>query len=434
MKNVRRFPKWFFLGSALALSLNVAACGDDDDPPHPDAAWPDAAPVVPDAGPDAANPDAGVPDAAPPMSTRAGTIAVMEVSVAQIPATAGGAASGASVFVEFTDLATATVAPVYSDVDVTGAGCVVTVYDLALGQVPSSGADEGPVTVTGTLSPIPPCAYIGTDYVCIAGMGAAVTGDIFTVLDLTGDGIPESPAFQVAAGFGNDKAGMFISISGATGASNNGEFPVMAVLDLVGSDGVFETAIIGNPVPAPGSAAGATYVLVAGAGPTPSNVPFLDDGTADITIAKGASTEVEGFGPVLKAGGSGYDLDDASATPQTMPTDGTAASLSCSGTGGACGTALVTALSGYTTDGALTGLPPYLMPAPMAKFASFRCATFASTVTVPAAAMAAILGTNPNRIETRVFRYKLAQVGNADGTNGTNILVGHGHVGWTDVP
>jgi hypothetical protein len=69
----------------------------------------------------------------------------------------------------------------------------------------------------------------------------------------------------------------------------------------------------------------------------------------------------------------------------------------------------------------------------VAAYATFQCTFFKSptagtfTATMPQEAVAAILSTNPTRIETRVFRFSVSQAG-------ANTLVGHGAVGHSSRP
>jgi hypothetical protein len=218
---------------------------------------------------------------------------------------------------------------------------------------------------------------------------------------------------------------MFVSVSSAGDASNNGAFPIVQRI----SD---NTIAVGNPGAVSGSLVGATYALVSGAGPTPARVDFLDDGTTqvDIALADGTGT-IDGFQVNVAAAGEGYTIDDETVDNLTdMPVDGSAVDFGCTGTNGDCGAKpvglLVTVINGRTTDGSTAGLPGFVMPAPTDSYATFRCSFTSDDVTIPADAMAAIMGTSPSRIETRIFKFN-----GSVGASGTLVVVGHGYVGWT---
>jgi hypothetical protein len=104
--------------------------------------------------------------------------------------------------------------------------------------------------------------------------------------------------------------------------------------------------------------------------------------------------------------------------------------------GGSCGDPGSTGqnafiVNGRTTDGSITNTRPFDMPAPVHKFATFSCNALSGTsVTIKKEAWAAVLGTSPTRIETRVIRGK-AKLG---ATTNTNVVVGHSLVGYTNVP
>lgn len=452
MRRVRCFPKWLSLVSGLVLAMGVAACGDDD------AADPDARPPAPDAPvtpPDDAGPDA-MPDAMPPQSTHAGAISVTEVSVPQFP----GGLSGGSVLVEFEQLGTGTAPAVaYSDV-VDGTppvGCVVFVHDPA--DTDPTTTDEGTVTITGTQSPLGPCSYTPTsetesEYVCGFGMHAIATGDTLCEAgNALCDMIPAGTARLVVAGANFDAAsqserGMYVSIGGGGVTFPEGAYAIVGVLSQTalligkpdGEAGIFTATDVG------------AAVVISGAGPTPANVNFLDDGSSGaLSITKEAGTNVEAFTVTgeVKPAGEGLAFKPGSDTPMAMPTDGSAAEFNCTGPDdtGTCGAKPIggiplTLINGSTTNEPVTGAPPYYFPKPTGKYATFLC-TFTQVdvdVTIPAGAMEAILGTvtgfehSPTRIETRVFKMNGTIRTNEDGTNQTRIVSGHGIVGYTDVP
>jgi hypothetical protein len=372
-------------------------------------------------------PDAGTPDASAQLATRGGTIAISEVSVAGHEELG----SGAAVSISYTVRPEA-VPPVFDNRDGIGQGCAVWVYDLAAGELPPAFEDEGTVTVSGTESAIAPCnlASPSIGYIGPAGGGAVAAGD--SVLPNPPGPLAGTAVVTIAAGaFTQANVGMFLQVSGFTTATNNGAFPIVGA----GAPFAANQALVGNPFAAAETATGAgMFAIISGAGPTPSSVNFLDDGTADVTVDKEASAEVEAFTSVGNAAGEGVALSQATAGNMTdMPLDG-AFSLGC---GTTCGEApspvLVTAVAGRTTTGSVAGLPDYVMPAPAGgSIAVWNCAILgAPEVTIPAEAVAAIAATDPTRLELRFFRFTLDQKANADGNNGTNILRGHGIVGFS---
>ncbi|RMH38650.1 MAG: hypothetical protein D6689_18990 [Deltaproteobacteria bacterium] len=423
---------------AAALPL-AAACGDDgdddDDTTRPDASQPDIDAAAPDASP----PDAGTPDAGP-TSTRSGSIAVTEISAPQL-----GGISGMAVSISFIDLSTVTVAPAFDSTNPASplaGGCTVTVYTVGTDSEPTE-VDEGPVTIENTVHPIEaPCTFVSAlgYYACIEQAGAIAATDAVTDDgSLPAGTIPANTALVTIAGatFDENDVGRYIQIAGFPTAANNGSFPIVALGQAA------TQVVIANPAAVSEAAGGdGSFSVISGAGPTPANRDALDDGTTPIKVSLGGNTgDVDDFSVMVQALGEGFQLDDETAGNLTaMPTDGSAVSFSCSGTNGDCGAdtgvVKVMVISGKTTDADVTGLPPNTMPAPTTKYARFRCSSpsgAANSVTIPAEAMAAILGTNPTRIETRVFRMGGTIAGNADMTNATTVVAGHGHVGWTTV-
>ncbi len=177
------------------------------------------------------------------------------------------------------------------------------------------------------------------------------------------------------------------------------------------------------------------YAVVAGIGPTEAAVDFVDDGD-EVTVAKAASPDVEAFEVTLMVAGAGVLFDTESTSVGQVPLDGSAASFSCGGPGGDCGTGQVVVARGHTTSADVSGLPIYAMPpSTSGSYAVWLCAQLGTgDIEIPADAMAVILGTDPTRIEMRYLRANFAQVGNADGWNSTTVAVGHEIIGFTDVP
>lgn len=394
------------------------------DAPRPDAPLDggiDAPPGTIDASGmiDAATPapDAS-PDASVPVTTATGTISVTEISVQGHPELG----AGGRVTIEFEGVGAP--APLFDNRVPPGVGCAVWVYDLSSGPVPPTLLDEGTVTISGTTAAIPPCTYYaGIGYLCVAGAGVASGGD--AIVDDAGgpntaglvDTSPSGYTFSAA------DVGRYISISGA--GANNGEFPI------VGVDTGTNTVIYVNPGATTAAFTGG-YTVVAGAGPVPTSPPFLaDTDSVMVSLASGGEMDIEDF-TVTVGAGDAFTLDAASATNITgLDISGTVdETFACD----SCGSATISVLSVITTDAPIPpGAPDYYFPDPVDRFAVARCAAFGTSITVPAAALAAIGTADPTRIQTAYFRDNLALESNADMTNQTRIIVGHGIVGFTTI-
>jgi hypothetical protein len=117
-----------------------------------------------------------------------------------------------------------------------------------------------------------------------------------------------------------------------------------------------------------------------------------------------------------------------SCDPMTGAMDG-----QCGRTDGGSINALI--ISGETTDAPITVADGATgMPDPVGTFATFQCAFLGlQTGTIPEAAVEAILGTNPTRIQTQVIIAGGTIASNPNGEAVTNILLGHAVVGFTDL-
>ena len=76
------------------------------------------------------------------------------------------------------------------------------------------------------------------------------------------------------------------------------------------------------------------------------------------------------------------------------------------------------------------------MPDPVSSYATFQCSYLGAdveTATIPADAMAAILGTNPTRIQISVGRLAGYPLAGDPLEWTTNLVVGHTHLGYTTV-
>jgi len=428
--------KYIALFCAVGACTYVAACGDSNS--EPDARIPNEF--------DAAGPDAG-PDAAPPDATiLSGTLAVIDTATTNVAADLPPS-SGAVISVSFTDPKQDTGSVV---VNTGQPGCKVIVYDLDATppQHPAPELDQGAVTITGTDSPAGLCAFNAKamKYVCVAGAPTAMPGG--TVVTPGAD--PTKPA--TIANFmvdwsAADPVGMQVQLSGFANDKNNGVFPVVGVADAPDpAPQGHHVLAIGNPGAAAETLATATSAtFFTGAGPTPVKRPFLKHGV-DIKIEKAMGSIVAAITFTLKASGladpaatpaiAPFKLDDASVKPEAMPLTATGdLNFSCSGAGGSCGDSSTTTgvlpaivVQGSTTDGDLTDVPTFKMPAPKHKFATFSCSGIGSSVQLKMAAWAAVLATNPTKIETHVVRG--AGVLDQKGIK-PNAIVGASLVGWT---
>lgn len=422
--------------AGLAMLGLAPACGDDGGGGAPDAAGdrPDGSPG-PDSGPDATPPDAM------PAVERAGTIVISEVVVTGLAASEP-ALSGAEVDIRYVDPKQASVPafPAGATAPVVAAApgeCVVWVYDDAASEAEPAVIDEGAVTIGGTLSPIGTCAYDAEQaaYACQFAAGTvpanAVVGanpgqGTATILWLRSEFVDK------------DVAGMFARLAGFANQGNNGTFAIQAAS--------IDSLTVANPAAATETlAADGSYTILAGAGPTPAEKPFLDD-TSAVLVGKAAGPQVAGFADVtLSAPGQGLQLLDTSAQLHALPDTPEDVKLQCGSEGddrcGATpeGATTLLVLTGRTTDASLTGAGATDMPKPTGKHAVFECrsAEDAQELTLPQAALQVILDTEPTRIEAKLLRVVREDDVEGDPANPgitTEILVGHGLVGYTDVP
>jgi hypothetical protein len=246
------------------------------------------------------------------------------------------------------------------------------------------------------------------------------------VLEVVGGGHLE---VEIAgAAFDPTHVGMYLELAGADDPLADGTYPIVAYLSATR----VRIALSALGADSGWSVAG-SYAVLGGAGPTPSNVAFLDPTTA-LTIDKMPTAESSGFSTLIQPGGSGLALDDATTALDAVPTDGTAASFSCAGAGGNCGVAQGTLVYGRTTNAPVAGLPDSAMPpSTTGSVAEWHCQSFSDDVEIPAEAMSAILATGPTRIETRVLRANVGFSGDGSGLYNWVFFAGHGLVGYTTV-
>jgi hypothetical protein len=437
MRSLPRFSKTLSIVGSAALLLAVGACGDDD------GGTPDARPMI-DGGD---NPDAPTPDATPtpdagPADLRSGTLAITDVRVTNDLTGIGiQALSGAQVTITYRDNTAPITAPAMGTGNLDE--CTVIVYEVGTDPAPTY-VDEGAVTVSAGTDHSPfACAFNDTlgEYLCAPATanqsGALGTGSTVVLVDTNGDQTPDTPALVVAgADFTNmNVVGMYVTATGFAEAGNNGTFAV------VGSTPLNDSAlIIANPDAVPGDTIAATpgtYALTTGNGPVPTlYTAFLGDGSDDVVISKAAGDVVPAFTDVMvPPAGEGLTLSSDSAEPHAMPTTATDPILIKCGGDGECGPSPGTltgfAISGYATDGDTTGLPPFVMPDPVSKYATFQCRSNPNVTEfqIEAAEWAEVLGIEPTRIQTNILRVT------ADLSSGvaTSMAIGHGLVGFTDV-
>jgi hypothetical protein len=423
----------------LGMGL-VPACGDDGGGSGgPDARVPGDGggdgpdgPAAPDAGPDAA-----LPDAMPP-TRRAGTIVISELSVT---ADVAPELSGADIDIRYVDPDVATV-PVFPAgatepaVAAEPGQCLVWVYSESDSEVEPPVIDEGAVTIGGALSPIGTCAYDATrsGYACQFTTGTVPMNAVIIADQSAGtaDMAWGRPEFM-----DKDVEGMFIELEGLTNGQNEGFFPI--------HDSDNNSLVIGNPNALfEVVASESSYRIFAGVGPTPAEKPFLGDGTT-VVVGKAAGAQVAGFADItLAAAGEGMQLIGTSAELHALPDTAAELTFQCGAPGDdQCGATPAGAtpmllLTGRTTDASLDQAGPTDMPGPTSRYAVFECrgAEGEQAITLPLAAMQAILDTEPTRIETKLLR--VVRTDDVEGDPArpgitTELLVGHGLVGYTDI-
>jgi hypothetical protein len=399
----------------------AVGCGDDDDDGGgADAAVADA--PVADGGPDG-GPDAG-PDAAVPSFS--GTISFQEVRVQGIPQLG----QGLQIRINFQDDLTAK-PPTLEEMPGSSLGCKAWEYTAA--EATALSLDEGKIdfTVMDGAPVLPSCTFVPTrGYLCIGQSG---TGGVLAAGPQAGTMLFTAPTGDFTLG----DVGHYVSISGATNAANNGQFPLVNVVNqttvvIAHQAGVVETL--------PGAA---TWAVVAGVGPNPAGAMlangFLEnDDVVTVALTAGGGNHVEAFSVTFDmasgAVGDDFTLDTASQAEITsVPTDGSAFSIGCDGAGGTCNMATGSLLVITTTDTPVTGLPPFVFPPPTTKQVVIRCAAIgAGTVTVPAAYSALIQGSGATRIQTAFFRSSLNGAQNTgDPKASVTIVAGHGVAGFT---
>lgn len=410
--------KLAWLGLGLGFAVAAAACGDDGGNTPIDASSIDGDTT-----------DATEIDAVP--VTYAGTISLLEAQVLA-PGTSGalfGQGIQASVVFTASDQVPA---PMMEEQPGLPFGCKAWEYTPAQVAAATVGVNEGNVTFTLTGGQaqhnIPTCVHqAGVGYVCPHTNTAGTGGDI-----TVGGGGTATLTVSNTPYNANNTAGKYISINGATNATNNGVFPIVAstsssTVTYVNPGAVAETL-----------PAAATRVNLAGVGPIPNAADpgFLDnDNAASFALVMGGGGHFADFTVTTGVGTVGDDptIEAAEAGKlNNIPLDGSALSVVCSATGCPAGSASGTILNIVTTDGTIPGNPQlfFVMPPPVTKRVQVRCAalqgaTAGQTITVPAAYMALIQSSGATRIQATLIRPTLM------GSDPVTAIAGHALVGFT---
>jgi hypothetical protein len=298
-----------------------------------------------------------------------------------------------------------------------GNGCVGYLWKATDAASIAPGVDEGPVSITGTSAAVPPCTFIaGKGYYCVGGGGSGNT----TVI--TGGALPPGTALYniVGATFTMADVGRYLEISGDPNPTNNGTFPIV-------SESMGTGLVVGNPqavlnvTPFAG-----TWATFAGVGPVPGGPNFVVSSDAVVvSLTSGGGMDFTSF---MTTALHGVDAFTSKSALDSLPTDGTAATLGCDVMAGTCGGTIST-IAIDTTDGPIpAGAPDYVMPAAGIAVAQIRCADFSNTITVPADIMGLVQQAAPTRVQTIVGRSTLFQSG---ALNNTNVLVGRTIAGYT---
>ncbi len=411
---------------AAVVALAGAACSADGDSDDTGDA---------DDGPDAAGDgvaDAGQPDATVQTLLRQGTVVVTDTvvtnPVGKIPM------RGGVVDVSFVDVTTATVPPV-DGFGLALIGCLITVYEVMGGEAEPETVGEGGVTVSGTANGEFACTPDDGRYRC-QSTDPALAGGVAG--NAAGGTLDPDTDFLIVGGahFSSKMEGMWIGLTGF--GTQDGLYPVISVLDeeiLQLPTGSIEEEV--------NAGATATFTTFVGREPfvNEDGFAFLDDGatgaSADIIVSREGSALVPAAQRVFKARGEGMTL--SGTQPHEFPLDGPAADVTFECEAAGCGsdpdqaTGIVDVMvvSGRTTDNIpLEDDDGITMLDPVNSFASFQCsALIGDSVTIPAAAVEAILGTNPACVEVMVGRF--AAVPEPGDASNNTMMVGHSLTGYT---
>ena len=420
----RHLPLFFTAGLALA----AFGCGDDDG----GGDRPDARPQADANGGDT---DAG----GEPTLLRSGTIAVTEQAITNdIP---GSPWSGALVSVGFSDATTGSAPAPVAGFDSNINNCLIRIWDVGTNEA-SDSVDEGAVQVTGTENGDFACGFVGArnEYVCQSTTPAIAGGDAENFA-LAGNGTAGTLTF-VDGQADATMIGMYVVLTGF-GEVDGQPLPVVNFTE--GGDEADVLTLAGVPAGAVTGAAGATYSTFVGAGPVPGGAQFLLGAADAITVQKAAGDVVAAIDEDFEAHGQGFTLLEDEGMrqylPSTIPFDEEEVNFACDGDDcgaeGSGGLIQAIVINGETTDaavGPLTSPATAMLPAEN-QYATFQCSFIGEdNAKLTADMMAAILGTNPTRIQTSVGRYRGAIIAADDGTSSTIVLQGHALLGWSDPP
>jgi hypothetical protein len=402
----------FLVGSSALL---FSACGDDGG--GSDAV--DAAVVI----------DAGTPD--PDADTRyKGTVSVAEL-VASNPEGVAAGVSGAGVVVSFTEQDNI-IAP-HPDFPNNIGECQIKIIDANAEQ----NTDGGDVAITGTNVGDFTCSYQATpdSYECslddAGASGTMLMAD--TVLDGGNGQVNATITLTIPnADFsGATYTGQHIRLEGFATAEANGVFPIVAqpaattlVLANVNLVGVGNHSLTAD----------SPYKTLVGEKPAPGGLDFL--GAGAVTLAKAEATDAPAIATSIIPLGDGFTLADDSVDAHEIPASGDVKFSCDDAQNGDCGDGEGTlqgiVVFGETTDTTLPTGPTATfsdMPDPTTQYARFQCSGIGmKSITMPAAALALIMGTTPTRIQTTVTYTN----GELDGNN--TYVMANGRVGFTTAP
>ena len=396
---------------ACIAILFAAACGDNDENTPTDAQPTDAQ-----------NIDAQEIDAQ--STTYGGTMTALEVAVLNPGNSGTFFGQGLQIGISFQDSDTG-VAPIMEEMPGSPLGCKLYEFDRTEAIQASVGNNEGNVTVMVGGATLPTCVHMpNLGYICPETTTAS-TGGVIAAGPMAGTATLTDADTTFNAG---NSTGRYVQISGATNAANNGAFPILAVAGA-------NTIVYGNPAAVPEMIpAAGSHVNLAGVGPIPGAMDpgfVANDAAASFMLTPGGGNHFQAFTHSTTNVGDDFTMPATElAKLNAIPTNGQAFTITCEGTGGVCGTAAGSLVNIVTTD-APTGPSPFGFPIPMSKRVEVRCAAIGATsVTVPAPYMAAIMNSGYTRIQATFMRPALM----AGGPASVNAIGGHAVVGFTNRP
>lgn len=277
--------------------------------------------------------------------------------------------------------------------------------------------------------PFPTCNYVdGVGYMCVGAAGAG--GDLSVVDSDNGMGGGIYELTDADTTFGADQIGRMVKISGATDPRfNAGLYPIVNNMDA----GDNTIRFIGPAGITNEETGTATFQVLAGFGPALQPDPVPDDARVMAHLTAGGDGTFTDFDLDVEVGDSFTPDDDTAAIISDLPLDGSAFAFSCSGTGGTCNQAMANGLLVTTTDGDVTGLPPFVLPAPTTKAVVMVCLQpGGGMVSVPADASAFLMNAGATRIRAVFVRANVLSSVQADAS--VDVGAGHALAGFTQVP